>query len=63
MLAIAQDHHRSILEAIGQRQGARAESLAREHALLARRVLDIALSDHNALSRVPGGPLINIAAR
>jgi len=53
MLTIAQEHHRTILEAIGQRQGARAESIAREHALLARRVLDVALSDENALSRLP----------
>ena len=62
-LTVAQEHHRAILEAIGERQGARAESLAREHALLARRVLDVALSDQNALSRVPGGPLINVLAR
>ena len=61
VLAIAQEHHRAILEAIGDGQGARAESLAREHALLARRVLDVALSDQNALSRIPGGPLINVA--
>src|SRR5215470_12737916 len=57
VLIVAQEHHRAILEAIGARQGTRAESLAREHALLARRVLDVALSDRNALSRVPGGPL------
>src|SRR5436190_13415765 len=48
---------------VGDRQGARAESLAREHALLARLVLDLALSDQNALSRVPGGPLINVSDR
>lgn len=62
-LAIAQEHHRAILEAIGKRQGTRAEALAREHALLARRVLDVALSDRDALSRVPGGPLINLSMR
>jgi GntR family transcriptional regulator, vanillate catabolism transcriptional regulator len=60
---VAQEHHRAILEAIRERQGARAESLAREHALLARRVLDVALSDQNALSRIPGGPLINVSVR
>ena len=60
-LAIAQEHHRAIVEAIAKRQGTRAESLAREHALLARRVLDTALSDRDALSRVPGGTLINIS--
>ena len=31
-LMIANDHHRSIVEAIARRQGARAESVAREHA-------------------------------
>jgi GntR family transcriptional regulator of vanillate catabolism len=63
VLTIAQEHHRTILEAILKRQGTRAEAIAREHALLARRVLDVALSDQNALSRVPGGPLINVSAR
>jgi len=61
-LAIAQEQHRALLEAISRRQGARAEALAREHALLALRVLDDALSDHDALSRVPGGPLIDVSA-
>lgn len=62
-LAIAQEHHRAILGAIATRQGTRAEALAREHALLARRILDVALSDQDALSRVPGGSLINTSAR
>src|SRR5687768_3330910 len=60
-LAIAQEHHRAILEAIEKRQGTRAEALAREHALLARRVLDVALADQDAIRRVPGGPLINLS--
>ena len=56
--AIAVEQHRTLLDAIGRRQGARAESLAREHADLARRVLESASSDTDALSRVPGGALI-----
>jgi GntR family transcriptional regulator of vanillate catabolism len=60
-LAIAQEHHRAIVEAIEKRQGTRAEALAREHALLARRVLDVALADQNAIRQVPGGPLINLS--
>jgi GntR family transcriptional regulator, vanillate catabolism transcriptional regulator len=60
-LVIANDHHRSIVDAIAQRQGARAESLAREHAFVARRVLGVALSDTNALRRIPGGPLIQVS--
>ena len=62
-LYVAQEHHRALTEAIGKRQGSRAEAIAREHALLARRVLDVALSDQDALSRVPGGPLINLSLR
>jgi GntR family transcriptional regulator of vanillate catabolism len=62
-LAIAQEHHRAILEAIAKRQGTRAESLAREHALMSRRVLDQAFADRDALNGVPGGSLINISSR
>jgi GntR family transcriptional regulator, vanillate catabolism transcriptional regulator len=61
-LMIANDHHRSIVEAIEQRQGARAESVAREHAYVARRVLGVAMSDTDALSRIPGGPLIHLSS-
>lgn len=39
MLIVAQDQHRQVLEAIGQREGARAESVMREHARLAKRNL------------------------
>lgn len=60
-LAIAQEHHRSIIEAIGKRQGTRAEAIAREHALLSRRILDLALSHGDVLRGVPGGPLINVS--
>ena len=59
-LAIAKEHHRGILDAISRRQGTRAESLAREHAYIGRRVLEMALSDTAALSRVPGASLINV---
>ena len=62
-LAIANEHHRALIEAIAGRQGTRAEGLAREHAAIARRVLELALSDVAALSRVPGGSLINVGTR
>jgi GntR family transcriptional regulator of vanillate catabolism len=61
-LVIANDQHRSIVDAVAERQGARAESLAREHAFVARRVLGVALSDTDALSRIPGRPLIRVTA-
>jgi GntR family transcriptional regulator of vanillate catabolism len=60
-LAVAQEHHRSIVEAIAGRQGTRAESLAREHAFLGRRVLLMALADRENVNRVPGASLISSA--
>ena len=63
IMAIANEHHRAIVEAIAARQGTRAESLGREHAFVARRALELALSDSDALSRVPGGSLINVGVR
>jgi GntR family transcriptional regulator of vanillate catabolism len=62
-LAIALAQHRDIVEAIENRQGTRAESIAREHAYVARHVLERALSNTDALSRVPGGLLINVTPR
>ena len=43
----AQEHHRGIVEAIEQREGARAEALTREHARLSMRTLR-ALSKHSS---------------
>jgi GntR family transcriptional regulator of vanillate catabolism len=61
-LAVAKEHHRSLIEAIATRQGTRAENLAREHAFIARRVLAMALSDTDAMSKVPGASLINLTS-
>ena len=55
---IALEHHRSIVEAIEERDGARAESVAREHSRVARNNLMRARPDQIRLSRVPGGALI-----
>jgi GntR family transcriptional regulator of vanillate catabolism len=43
IMTLAIEHHYSILEAIGNREGARAENLAREHARLSRRNLELTL--------------------
>ena len=61
-LALAKEHHRSLVDAIQARQGTRAEYLAREHAFIGRRVLAMALSDTDALSRVPGASLISLSS-
>jgi GntR family transcriptional regulator of vanillate catabolism len=58
ILVVAQDQHRSVLDAIERREGARAEAIMREHARLARRNLDLALQDQEALRQVRGAALI-----
>lgn len=57
-LVVAQHQHHALLQAIEQREGARAEALAREHARLAHGNLAQALSSREELARVPGGALI-----
>jgi GntR family transcriptional regulator of vanillate catabolism len=61
ILIIAQADHRAIVEALENGQGTRAEHLAREHARLSQRNLEIALSDRSILNCVPGGKLIRLA--
>jgi GntR family transcriptional regulator of vanillate catabolism len=58
VLVVAQEQHRMVIEAIVQREGARAEALMREHARIARRNLQQALRSHQSLQLVPGGRLI-----
>jgi GntR family transcriptional regulator, vanillate catabolism transcriptional regulator len=62
MYAISHEHHRAIVEAIEQRQGTRAEAVAREHARMSKRNVEVALSDASILSSVPGASLIRIPA-
>jgi GntR family transcriptional regulator, vanillate catabolism transcriptional regulator len=57
---IGHEHHHAIIDAIANREGARADALAREHARLTRRHLESALKDEEFLSNVPGGPLIRM---
>lgn len=48
-LSTAQEQHRAIVDAIGAREGFRAESLAREHARAARRNVEFLLSHEAAM--------------
>ena len=48
-LAVAQEQHRALLEAIRERQGARAEAIAREHARQAQRNVAFLTTDAAAL--------------
>jgi GntR family transcriptional regulator of vanillate catabolism len=57
-LVVAQQQHRSVIEAIVQREGGRAEALMREHARLAHANLRDALRSHQTLQLVPGASLI-----
>jgi GntR family transcriptional regulator of vanillate catabolism len=58
VLVVAQAQHRMVIEAIVQREGARAEALMREHARIARRNLQQALRDQRSLQLVAGAGLI-----
>lgn len=63
ILVIAQEQHRSMVEAVEQREGARAEALAREHSRVARRNLEIAFQDRDAFADMPGGALVRAGER
>lgn len=63
MLVVAQEQHRSVLEAIERREGARAEALMREHARLAHANLREALQSRQGWQQVPGARLIRPAGR
>jgi len=58
ILTIAQEHHRAVLDAIQNREGARAEAIMREHSRLAHRNLQLALRDRESFALVPGAALI-----
>jgi GntR family transcriptional regulator, vanillate catabolism transcriptional regulator len=58
ILVTAQEQHRAVVNAIERGEGERAEAAMREHARLALRNLKTALDNHEALSSLPGGALI-----
>jgi GntR family transcriptional regulator, vanillate catabolism transcriptional regulator len=60
ILLIAQDQHHAVVEAILQRESARAEALMREHSRLARRNLGHAAGSRDAMAQVPGAALIRL---
>jgi GntR family transcriptional regulator of vanillate catabolism len=60
---VAQEQHRSVIEAIELREGMRAETIAREHAYLSLQTLRTAFKNRAALDTVPGYKLISSAAR
>ncbi len=61
ILVVAHRHHLGLTEAIAQRQGARADSIAREHARLSLTNLEIVLGHRGLLEEVPGASLLALA--
>jgi GntR family transcriptional regulator, vanillate catabolism transcriptional regulator len=61
ILVVAYRQHTGMVEAIERRQGARAESLAREHARLALTNLEIVVDQRKILQRLPGAALISMS--
>ncbi|WP_309082972.1 GntR family transcriptional regulator [Chelativorans sp.] len=58
-LNTAQEQHRAIVSAIADREGFRAEALAREHARAARRNLEYVMNeDRSLIGQVPGLALV-----
>jgi GntR family transcriptional regulator of vanillate catabolism len=56
---VAAEQHRAIVEAIENREGSRAEALAREHSRIARRNLEAAFrGNKEGTSRLPGAVLV-----
>jgi GntR family transcriptional regulator of vanillate catabolism len=53
ILTVAQDQHRSILEAIRNRQGTRAQALTFEHSFQATKYLRLALETEKSIENVP----------
>jgi GntR family transcriptional regulator of vanillate catabolism len=61
ILIVAHRHHLGLTEAIAQREGARADSIAREHARLSLTNLEIVLSHRGLLEEIPGASLLAVA--
>lgn len=57
---VGRQQHYELLDALEKRDGARAEAVAREHARLSRRNLELALTDTRVLSSVPGAALVQL---
>jgi GntR family transcriptional regulator of vanillate catabolism len=54
ILFVSQEQHRSIVDAIKNRQGTRAESIAIEHSRSAWKYLELAMHDEEQMIQWPG---------
>jgi GntR family transcriptional regulator of vanillate catabolism len=62
ILLLAQDHHRIVVDAIENREGARAEAVMREHSRLAARNLRLAIRNRTHLDLMPALALLKSSA-
>ena len=62
ILIVGQDHHRIVVDAIENREGARAEAVMREHSRLAARNLRLVLKSRGHLDLLPALALLTSAA-
>jgi GntR family transcriptional regulator of vanillate catabolism len=62
ILIVAQHQHWQLIDSIRERQGTRAEEIAREHARLSCLNLDLVLENREARDRMPGAPLLTEVA-
>ena len=58
ILVMAHGHHVALIESIERRQGSRAEGIAREHARIAIRNLEVVSDHREMLASLPGASLI-----
>jgi GntR family transcriptional regulator of vanillate catabolism len=58
-LLVSQWQHRAIADAIANKEGGRAEAVAREHSRMARRSVMKAFADRR-IQEMPGGPLVRL---
>jgi GntR family transcriptional regulator, vanillate catabolism transcriptional regulator len=61
ILVVAHRQHLWLVEAIEHREGARADSIAREHARLSLTNLEIVLSHRGLIDQVPGASLLALS--
>jgi GntR family transcriptional regulator of vanillate catabolism len=58
ILVVAHRQHLALIDAIGRREGARADALGREHARLSLVNLEIVLRHRGVMARMPGATLL-----
>ena len=62
ILLVAQHQHHALVDAIQAGHGAQAEEIAREHARISKRGLDLALDSREIRDNLPGASLLQVDA-